>query len=675
LLRSGLLRAGLSHALTLLILYPSLALAAPESGTATKPDKTPRAASNLRRLKGCDITGKLHRLGERESTRGVVVVFLATQCPISNAYIPLLNKLATMHQTKGIEVYGAISNPGVTRADAARHHREYQLRFPVLFDASGDLRSSLKPTHTPEVFLLDREGKVLYQGAVDNRYAAVGRKKQQATEHYLLDAVAATLSGRPISVKSSKPIGCLLEDAPSAAASGKVTFNRDIAPILFANCSRCHRPDQAAPFSLLTYADASRHAKQIVEVTKSRLMPPWKAVPGINHFKDERRLTDAEIELIAEWVADGKAEGDPADLPPAPEFPKGWQLGTPDLILRMPQAFEVPASGPDVLQHFVLPTGQEDMRLVSAVEFQPGNPRVVHHASFFLDNHGYGRKLDHADPGIGYGGGGGPGFFPVGTLRSWLPGMTPRPLPEGSGRIMPRNSDLVLEIHYQCSGKPEKDQSTVGLYFAPPRSRRLIAELQLFNFHLEIPPGEARHRHSASYTLPANAIILDCAPHMHLLGREMKATATLPDGTTQILMWVKDWNFNWQEQYEYLEPIRLPKGTRIDVDAWYDNSTDNPLNPFSPPQLVRWGDQTTDEMGICHFHFTCDTMQELATINLDYSERVLAMIKEMRNMRFGIPIGDPSDAASAFKSIDAAVRPFNSPVNEPIRGRLRPRGR
>ncbi len=474
---------------------------------------------------------------------------------------------------------------------------------------------------------------MVYQGAVDNRYAAVGRKKTQATEAPLQDAIAAVLSGKPVAVASTTPVGCLLEDPPDPTRAGVVTYNRDVAPILFANCTRCHRPEQAAPFPLLTYEDASRHARQIVEVTKARQMPPWKPMHGYGHFVDERRLTDREIALLDAWVSGGKPRGNDADLPATPEFGEGWKLGTPDLVLTVKRPFDVAASGDDMHRHFVLPTGVSEGKLISAVEFRPGNPRVVHHACFYLDASGAARKLDAADPGQGYGGGGTAGFTPYGTLRSWLPGFTPRHLPDGAGRPLLKGSDLVLEIHYQCSGKPETDASTVGLHFAKGRNRRLVAELQVLNYKLDIPPNVTSHKHSASYTVPNDVLLFDCAPHMHMLGREMKATATRPDGKVVPLIWVKDWDYNWQEQYEYRDPVRLPKGTRIDVDTWFDNSAGNAMNPFSPPQRVFWGEQSKEEMAICHFQFTCDTMQEFVAVNQHYAKYRLDMATDIEAAR------------------------------------------
>jgi hypothetical protein len=481
----------------------------------------------------------------------------------------------------------------------------------VLFDGSGELRRALKPTHTPQVIVLARSRQQIYSGAIDDRFVKLGQKRPVANKHFLSDALNAALFGGKVAVPTTKPIGCLLEDPPNKTTLGAVTFSRDIAPIIQANCVACHRPDGSAPFSLLTYAEVSGHANQICEVTQSRFMPPWKPASGYTRFRDEQRLSDHEVSMLDVWLQSGKPEGDPADLPVAPQFADEWQLGQPDLILEMADLFSVPASGPDIRQYFVIPTGLIEDRMITAIDFQPGTPQAVHHASFFLDTTGTGRQLDAADPGPGYGGFGGPRLPSQGTLTSWFPGMRPRRLPSGMGRKLSRKSDIVAEIHYVATGKPERDRSKIGLYFAEPTARQLVVELQVGTKRIEIPAGERKHRERAFYTLPVDTTLLDIIPHMHLLGREMKVWANSPDGSAKPLLWIKDWDFNWQGQYAFAQPVRLAKGTRIYVEAVYDNSADNPLNPNSPPKLVRWGEDATDEILICCFQCTCATSGDL----------------------------------------------------------------
>ena len=402
--------------------------------------------------------------------------------------------------------------------------------------------------------------------------------------------------------------------APNCAAES-VTYTRHIASLLWKNCAGCHRPGEIGPFPLLTYQDAAKRADFLASITAERRMPPWKAESGFGRFHGERRLTDQEIELLAKWAAAGAPEGDPADLPEAPKFVDGWSLGQPDLVLEMAEPFIVPADGRDVYRCFVIPISLDENKTVAAVEFRPGNRRVVHHALLFLDANGVARKKDEAEPGPGYASFGGPGFLPTGGLGGWAPGTMPRRLPEGTGGFLRRGSDLVLQVHYHPSGKPETDRSSVGIYFTKQPATKLIGGLAIRSRTLNIPPGEKQHRVTAeSEALPVDVNVLAVAPHMHLLGRQIKVTAETPAGETVPLVWIKDWDFNWQGGYGFVEPVRLPKGSIVHVEAEYDNSADNPHNPSSPPRRVRWGEQTTDEMCLVGVQVTTDSLADLKKV-------------------------------------------------------------
>ena len=344
-------------------------------------------------------------------------------------------------------------------------------------------------------------------------------------------------------------------------------------------------------------------------------------MPGHEKFVGERWLTDRQIELIRRWAKSGRAEGAAADLPPLPEFAEGWRLGEPDLVLTMTEPFTIPADGPDIFQHFVIPIDVPEDKLVSAFEFRPGNNRVVHHAINYLDSNGIARKMDAATPEPGYHSFGGPGFAPSGSIGGWSVGNTPRPLPNEMGRYLKKGSDLVMEVHYHPSGKVETDQSSVGVYFVDKPIEQSMSEpgkivraIWMANYELDIPAGESDYHRSTTYTLPKDVTLVGIVPHMHLLGTTMTVTATLPDGTTKTLVKVVDWDFNWQDEYYYERPFVLPAGTRLDVEATYDNSAENPANPSSPPRRVTWGDETTDEMLFCFFVLTADRPADLAAV-------------------------------------------------------------
>ncbi len=376
------------------------------------------------------------------------------------------------------------------------------------------------------------------------------------------------------------------------------TFNRDIAPIIYKNCSGCHHDGEVAPFSLLTYDDAKKHASQLVKVTHRRYMPPWKAEPNFGDFVDPRRLTDAQIALIKKWVDEGALEGKPADLKPAPKFTSEWHLGKPDMVVEMTEAYTIPAEGKDIYRCFVIPINNTEEKYVSAVEYRAGNHAVVHHALLFLDNTGQARKRDAADPAPGYSSGGGPGFVPTGGLGGWAPGLTPRHYPDGVAAVIEKNSDLVIQTHFHPTGKVETEKSSVALYFAKRPPTRILIGSGLTSVNIDIPAGEKNFKTNAAVTLPVDTEWVSVTPHAHLLCREIKADYILPSGLKKPLIWIKDWDFDWQDQYQFRTPLRLPKGTKIEMEFTYDNSADNERNPNSPPKRVHLGEQTTDEMAL-----------------------------------------------------------------------------
>jgi mono/diheme cytochrome c family protein len=394
----------------------------------------------------------------------------------------------------------------------------------------------------------------------------------------------------------------------NAAALAPVTFNKDIAPILFNNCVSCHRPGEVAPFSLLDYKSARKHAKEIDDQTATRSMPPWKPEPGFGDFIGVRRLNDAQISLIHEWVRQGKQEGNPSDLPAAPQFPGGWRLGEPDMVVKMPKAYTLRADGPDDYRCFVIPLNLKEDTYVTAVDFHASNPRVVHHALFFLDTTGKGRELQDAsnDGAVGYYGAGGPGFRPTGGLGGWAPGVTAHYLPDDVGRIVRAGSDLVIQIHFHPSGKVEQEQSSVALYFTKTTPKKIFVSFPHSVRKIDISPGDNNYVIDSSFTVPGDVELQGVFPHAHLLCRSVKVTADLPDGTTLPLIWIKDWDWNWQGEYLYKTPIKIPRGTKITQHFVYDNSSENIHNPNTPPREVKFGEQTGDEMSLVFYQLVID---------------------------------------------------------------------
>lgn len=385
--------------------------------------------------------------------------------------------------------------------------------------------------------------------------------------------------------------------------SAPVTFTRDVAPIIFSNCVSCHRPGEVAPFSLLDYRSVRHHAKEIADLTHSRTMPPWKPEQGFGDFAGVRRLTGQQIGVIQQWIRDGKIEGNPADLPPAPKFPDGWKLGQPDLVVKLPKPYTLRAEGTDDYRCFVLPLNLTEDKYVRAVEFRASNPRVVHHALFFLDTNGKARELEsQSEDGLpGYYGAGGPGFRPTGGLGGWAPGVTPQFLPEDVGRFVRKGSDLIVQIHFHPDGKIEHEQSTIGLYFAKDTPKKLLFTMSHGTNKIDIAPNDNHYVIETEFTVPANVEVAGIFPHAHLLCRQIKVEGTLPDGTPLPLIWIKDWDWNWQGGYFYKNTLHVPRGTKVKQQFIYDNSADNPHNPNSPPKRVTHGEQTGDEMSLVFY--------------------------------------------------------------------------
>ncbi len=388
--------------------------------------------------------------------------------------------------------------------------------------------------------------------------------------------------------------------AADADAPQHPTFNCDIAPIVYQYCSSCHRPGEAAPFSLLTYQDVKKHANQIVAVTHTRFMPPWPPEPNKLKFADERRLTDAQIALIQRWAEQGAPEGRASDLPPKPQFTEGWQLGKPDIIVQAAKPYELPATGTDRYWNFILPIPVNETRWVKAVEIRPGDKRLVHHANILVDRLQSARAMEK-EPGAGYGGMElrieSEAFDPDSHFLFWKPGTVPYVEPDGMALRVDPGTDFVLNAHLQPSGKPELIQPSIGVYFTDKPATRHPMLLEMENdAALDIPAGNKYFVVTDEFTLPVDVDLLAIYPHLHYLGKDAEASARLPDGTTETLIRIKHWDVNWQAVYRYAEPVRLPRGSVISMRYVYDNSEENIANPNHPPKQVLGGNRSTDEM-------------------------------------------------------------------------------
>ena len=386
--------------------------------------------------------------------------------------------------------------------------------------------------------------------------------------------------------------------------SAQVTFTKDIAPIIYNNCTKCHRPNEIGPFSMTNYDEIRPWAPMIKYVTSIRYMPPWKPDPHYSRFIGERVLTDEQIELIAEWADNGAPFGHVSEEPALPHFPTGSQIGTPDLVLSMAEPFEHVGGNVDEYRVFVLPTGLTEDKQISAVELRPGNAKILHHALISYDDTGAARELDDADPGYGYDGFGG---FNVeeawgNMFPGYVPGQKPIPYPEGLGEVLPAGSDLLVQVHYGPSPIPTTDSSTVNIFFKKEPVEREVYNFIFLPFFPFIqndiflmPPNTVKTFY-CKYTTPIKVSLFAIWPHAHLLNQSFEVFTTSPEGDTTNLIKIPDWDFNWQGSYHFKKFVVLEPGSTIHVYATYDNTVNNPSNPNNPPAWVSWGEKTTDEM-------------------------------------------------------------------------------
>jgi peroxiredoxin len=541
--------------------------------------------------------------------KAIVLIFLGTDCPVGSLYVPRLIEMHREYRAKGVVFLGINSNAHETAKDVARFVRETGIDFPIVKDPQNKVSDTVLAQRTCEVLLLDGFARIRYRGAIDDQYGQ-GKSKSAPQRTYLRDGLNAILADQPIKVAATPVAGCLLDRvepkpaepsrvprirpaAPAVAAElearerehpvkvGPVTYAADVARIVQDKCQSCHRLGQVGPFSLATYDDARKHAAMISEVVEQRRMPPWHADPRYGHFRNDRSLSARERATLLAWVEQGTPLGDPKDLPPPRTFPQGWSIGKPDVVFELPEPYYVPAQGVVEYVYFRVPTHFTEDRWIQAAEAVPGDPSVVHHIVVFL-----------SDPSSSKGPRRGPGQHFCG----YAPGDLPTTLPEGTAKKIPAGSELILQVHYTPNGRVRTDRSKVGFTFAKSKVTREAYTIGIANPDLMIPPGQEVAVPS-SLEVPRDVRLLSFMPHMHLRGKDFKYTITRPGESPQVALSVPAYDFGWQTYYVLSEPMVLPKGTRIDCVADFDNTEGNPYNP-DYKQFVRWGEQTFEEMMI-----------------------------------------------------------------------------
>lgn len=575
-----------------------------------------------------DIRGREVNLRQFLGRKALVVVFTGVDCPIGNLYMPTLVAMAKDYADKPVQFILVNSNKSETLEDVRKHAAEYGLdkvgpNLVVTRDRDNQLADLALAERTNEALIVDgtlnfqRIGRIRYRGAIDDQYHYQARKAEP-TRNYLRDAIDDFLADREIRVPATEVEGCLIErgapklmmaaepngplvrsapreireylDARDAAANvevGSVNYAEHVAPILQAKCQECHRPEQVAPFSLTTYDDARRWSDMIAEVVRERRMPPWHADPRHGEFANDRSLTTLERATLMAWAEQGAPLGDPTRVPPAREFPRGWTIGEPDMIIRMPRAHVVPAGGVvDYVRYFVEEEFPED-RWVSAIEARPGDRAVVHHIIMY--------------------------YIPGGEriprfLVGYAPGDLSSRYPEGVAKRIPKGSRFFFEMHYTPIGQIREDRSEVGLVFAkgPIHREAITRPIESREFErrrIAIPPGADNFPITSAMVFNTEVQLLGMMPHMHVRGKAFEYKVTRPGEERETILSVPAYDFAWQSYYWLKEPMTLPPGTRIDCKAWYDNSAKNLNNP-DPTASVTWGDQTYEEMMIGFIDYT-----------------------------------------------------------------------
>jgi peroxiredoxin len=526
-----------------------------------------------------DLQGRRRALFGFRDHKAIVFAFLGNDCPVANLYVPRLVTLERQYRAKGVRFVAVNPNDAETIDQVAAHAHDRDVPFLVVKDFGHRLADALGIERTPEVAVLDAGFVLRYRGAIDDQYG-VGYRREQPARHYLAAALDQVLDGKDVKEAETACDGCLIERYRPSPARADVTFARDVAPILQKRCQSCHRPGQVGPFALLGYDDVVAHAATLKEAVVERRMPPWHADRRFGRFRNDRSLTSDEIATLAAWVDAGTPRGDDRELPKPVDWPEGWTIGKPDLVLAMQEEFEVPAEGVVPYKRFTVPTGFTEDRWVVAAETKPSAAAVVHHILVYILTPG--KRIYDIEGNTT-------------SLTGTAPGDMPLVCPPGVAMRIPQGANLLFEVHYTPNGKAVKDRSSVAMIFAKEPPERELQVNIFANVLIRVPPGDPHYRAENVHVFREDARILSFMPHMHTRGKSWQYEATYPDGRQETLLSIPRWDFNWQSIYRFAEPVRVPKGTKIRAVAHWDNSSANPQNP-DPTKEIRYGPQTWDEM-------------------------------------------------------------------------------
>ena len=543
--------------------------------------------SSVSAFRLADAAGKVTEIKPQSEQRLTVVCFLGTECPLARYYGPRLSKFSEQFRDRNVQFLGVNSNSQDSQKDVADFCQEFRISFPIFKDPANQIADQFKAKYMSEVFVLDQTLAIRYHGRVDDQYQP-GIARTEPKRHDLQLAIEELLAGKSVSVARTEVTGCSIGHVKTPDPNARYTFCRDVAPILNQHCVECHRPGEIGPFSLTDYNEIVGWGQTMLDTIDAGRMPPWNANPKYGHFQNAREMPETDKQVLHDWVRSGMPYGDKSDLPTPPEFASGWQLGRdPDLIVKMRERpFHVPATGTVEYQYFVVDPHFEEDKWVCASQVIPGNRPTVHHCIVFV------RPPDGTDVrGVGY-------------LTGYVPGQRPFHLPQGHARKVPAGSKFVFQMHYTPNGTEQDDVTRLGMLFVPEaevthESFTLLGIDQEF----EIPPQTADYPVNGTVGwFPKRAELLAIIPHMHVRGKAFQARG-VSGNTSEILLDVPRYDFNWQHIYALAKPLPLSSIDQLEFTVHFDNSPQNPANP-DPSQTVHWGDQTWEERAIGFFEVT-----------------------------------------------------------------------
>lgn len=532
-----------------------------------------------------DVRGNRRSVHDFEGYNAFVLVFVSPDCPMANRYVPHLIELEARYRPRRVKFIAIYPNASNTLGEIAAHADERGVPFMVAKDFEQRLADELAIDRTPSVAVLDADRVLRYRGRIDDRLS-VAAARAEPTHRDLEAALDEVLKGEAVTTPETAADGCLLERDGGRAKIENVTYAKHIAPILQRRCGACHQPGQMAPFALQSYRDVARRKNMIAEVVTQRRMPPWQADPRYGHFAGDRSMTDEEIELLCSWVEAGAPLGDRADLPPATDTVAAFEIAAPDLEVRLPEPVEIPTSGVmDDLYVIVDPGLTEDV-WVQEAEVRPGDARVVHHCLVSVLPPREGRVPGAARD---------VDLAAATPLVNWVPGAPRMINPTGVAIRLPKGSWLLFDMHYAPAGIATRDRTSVALRMATQPPAREAHVVPLRETDLRIAAGDPHHEEKHVYGFAGDSHLLSLRPHMHYRGKSWRFEAIYPDGRTETVLSVPNWDFHWQTEYTFAEPLAMPKGTRLVSTARWDNS-DNNLNNPDPSVDLAFGWQSSDEV-------------------------------------------------------------------------------